>query len=122
LEHFAVPRSLSYDESATFRNSSSSSSTGFGGTSNSSSANETKQIYRVLYDFTATTDDELGVHAGDCVLVERRIGNDWLVGQIISNKQMENDAGGGAGATATGLEKKKIGRFPASYVASAHSI
>lgn len=102
-----MPRSLSYDESANFNNSSSSST----GTSN----NETKQIYRVLYDFMATADDELEVHAGDCVLVESKIGKDWLVGQIISNNQIDS------GAAATGQDNK-IGRFPASYVASAHSI
>lgn len=75
-----------------------------------------KRIYRVLYDFAATTDDELDVHAGDCVLVEGKIGNDWMIGQIISSNQINdgNDIG-------TFKMSKKIGRFPTSYVASANN-
>lgn len=104
--HYAVARSLSYDESQIMQNSSPSTS--------SSNNDATKQIYRVLYDFTAATEDELNVHAGDCVLVESKIGDDWLIGQIISNNQM-NDA------AAVASHNNKIGRFPASYVAFAHS-
>lgn len=61
---------------------------------------------RVLYDFKATTDDELDVRAGDCVLIESRLGDGWLIGQIVSN-------------SLDGMSNSRIGRFPASYVASA---
>lgn len=75
-----------------------------------------KQIYRVLYDFTAKTEDELDVHAGDCVLVEGKIGSDWMIGQIISNNQIidENNS-------VKFKINNKIGRFPASYVAYANN-
>ncbi|EJW70959.1 hypothetical protein WUBG_18134, partial [Wuchereria bancrofti] len=85
LEHFAAPHSLSCDESQHLQNTSSSTCT--------SNSEAIKRIYRVLYDFTATTADELDVHAGDCVLVEGKIGNDWMIGQIISNNQMIDETG-----------------------------
>ncbi|KAK6101959.1 hypothetical protein QQG55_6585 [Brugia pahangi] len=107
LEHYAAPRSLSCDESQHMQNTSSSTCT--------SNSEAIKRIYRVLYDFTATTADELDVHAGDCVLVEGKIGNDWMIGQIISNNQMIDETG-----TVTS-KVNKIGRFPTSYVAFANN-
>ncbi|VDM25074.1 unnamed protein product [Toxocara canis] len=64
---------------------------------------ETKQICRVLYDFSASSEDELDVRAGDCVIVEGRVGDDWLVGYTISD-------------LTNGRSISKTGRFPASYV------
>ncbi|VDK87209.1 unnamed protein product [Onchocerca ochengi] len=109
LEQYAAPRSMiSCDESQHMQNTSSSTCT--------SNSETIKRIYRVLYDFTATTEDELDVHAGDCVLVEGKIGNDWMIGQIISNNQMID----GNGIVISKINNK-IGRFPTSYVASANS-
>ncbi|VDD87210.1 unnamed protein product [Enterobius vermicularis] len=62
-----------------------------------------KQICRVLYDFNATSEDELDVRAGDCVIVESQLGSDWLIGHIISD-------------LTNGSNISKTGRFPASYV------
>lgn len=95
------------DEFQHLQNTSSSTCT--------SNSEAIKRIYRVLYDFTATTEDELDVHAGDCVLVESKIGSDWMIGQIISNNQMIDGNG-----TLTSKLNNKIGRFPTSYVASAN--
>uniref|UniRef100_F1L0Z0 Nostrin n=2 Tax=Ascaris TaxID=6251 RepID=F1L0Z0_ASCSU len=61
------------------------------------------QICRVLYDFSASSDDELDVRAGDCVIVERSLGDDWLVGYVISGVTDQSCV-------------SKTGRFPASYV------
>ncbi|KAM3723025.1 Nostrin [Dirofilaria immitis] len=108
LEQYAVPRSMLYDESQHMQNTSSSTCT--------SNSETIKRIYRVLYDFTATTEDELDVHAGDCVLVEGKIGNDWMIGQIISNNQMID-----GNSIVTSKMNNKIGRFPTSYVASANN-
>ncbi|EJD75344.1 hypothetical protein LOAG_17488 [Loa loa] len=108
LEQYAAPSSILYDDLQHMQNTSSSTCT--------SNSETIKRIYRVLYDFTPKTDDELEVHAGDCVLVEGKIGNDWMIGQIISNNQIidEND-------TLKITICNKIGRFPTSYVASANN-
>ncbi|VDK28225.1 unnamed protein product [Anisakis simplex] len=58
---------------------------------------KTKQICRVLYDFNANADDEITIKAGDCVIIEGRINDDWLYGYTIS-------------------DKSKTGRFPTTYV------
>ncbi|PIO74406.1 SH3 domain protein [Teladorsagia circumcincta] len=58
-------------------------------------------LCRVLYDFEPKHDDEIQVRAGECVVVEDRLGDDWLIGHVIS----ENGA------------DYKTGRFPTSYVA-----
>ncbi|VBB34100.1 unnamed protein product, partial [Acanthocheilonema viteae] len=108
LEQYTAPRSMLYDELQHTQNTSSSTCT--------SNSETIKRIYRVLYDFTAKTEDELDVHAGDCVLVEGKIGNDWMIGQIISNNQMINETD-----TLKLKINNKIGRFPTSYVASANS-
>uniref|UniRef100_A0A0R3S5W1 SH3 domain-containing protein n=1 Tax=Elaeophora elaphi TaxID=1147741 RepID=A0A0R3S5W1_9BILA len=108
LEQYAAPRSILCDESQHMQNTSSSTCT--------SNSETFKRIYRVLYDFTATTEDELDVHAGDCVLVEGKIGNDWMIGQIISNNQMTD-----GDDSVKSQVNNKIGRFPTSYVASANN-
>uniref|UniRef100_A0A158R4J4 SH3 domain-containing protein n=1 Tax=Syphacia muris TaxID=451379 RepID=A0A158R4J4_9BILA len=64
---------------------------------------ENSKICRVLYDFNATSNDELDVRAGDCVIVESHLSPDWLVGHVISDL--------------TDGSASKSGRFPASYVA-----
>ncbi|KHJ86188.1 SH3 domain protein, partial [Oesophagostomum dentatum] len=58
-------------------------------------------LCRVLYDFEPKHDDEIEIHAGECVAVEDRIGDDWLIGHVITEKGGES----------------KTGRFPTSYVA-----
>ncbi|MFH4975667.1 hypothetical protein AB6A40_002376 [Gnathostoma spinigerum] len=63
-----------------------------------------KQIRRVLYDFMSNSEDELSVRAGDCVIVERQLNKDWLLGYVISDLTKSSSV-------------SKIGRFPASYVA-----
>lgn len=73
------------DIQETEQNLSSARSMSYDGSQQAQSTNQnndSKQIYRVLYDFVAKTDDELDVRAGDCVLVESRIGEDWLIGQV----------------------------------------
>ncbi|VDN07671.1 unnamed protein product [Thelazia callipaeda] len=122
LEQYVVPRLLSYAES---QNMQISLPSGISGETTS------KQIYRVLYDFSATLEDELEVHAGDCVLVEGKIGNDWLIGQIISNNSSNNisknisngNSTCNSQMTSNGeiiARNNKVGRFPASYVAFTH--
>uniref|UniRef100_A0A915PV77 SH3 domain-containing protein n=1 Tax=Setaria digitata TaxID=48799 RepID=A0A915PV77_9BILA len=121
LEQYAAPRSMLYDEPHHMQNTSSSTCT--------SNSETIKRIYRVLYDFTATTEDELDVHAGDCVLVEGKIGNDWMIGQIISNNQIiddvndddDDDDDDDNNSCVTEKISNKIGRFPTSYVASANN-
>uniref|UniRef100_A0A1I7W739 SH3 domain-containing protein n=1 Tax=Heterorhabditis bacteriophora TaxID=37862 RepID=A0A1I7W739_HETBA len=56
---------------------------------------------RVLYDFEPKHGDEIPVKTGECVVVEDRIGNDWLIGHVIGN----------------GATESRSGRFPTSYVA-----
>lgn len=63
-----------------------------------------KQICRVLYDFSAKSDDELDISAGDCVIIEDKLGDDWLIGHKILN-------------LTSGSSISKTGRFPTSYVA-----
>ncbi|WKY01460.1 hypothetical protein Q1695_015451 [Nippostrongylus brasiliensis] len=58
-------------------------------------------LCRVLYDFEPKHDDEIAVRAGECVVVEDRIGDDWLIGHVISDNGADY----------------KTGRFPTSYVA-----
>lgn len=58
-------------------------------------------LCRVLYDFEPKHDDEIEVRAGECVVVEDRIGDDWLIGHVMSEKGDDH----------------KTGRFPTSYVA-----
>ncbi|EYC22615.1 hypothetical protein Y032_0017g3456 [Ancylostoma ceylanicum] len=58
-------------------------------------------LCRVLYDFEPKHDDEIEVHAGECVVVEDRIGDDWLIGHVITENGSDY----------------KTGRFPTSYVA-----
>lgn len=41
-------------------------------------------ICRVLYDFEPKHADEIEIREGQCVLVEDRIGDDWLIGHVIS--------------------------------------
>ncbi|PAV59501.1 hypothetical protein WR25_16307 [Diploscapter pachys] len=72
----------------------------------------TLTICRVLYDFTPKHADEIEIKAGQCVLVEDKIGDDWLVGRVIpdpttaENKSQLKSNG-----------STKSGRFPTSYVA-----
>ncbi|XGW14404.1 hypothetical protein V3C99_000593 [Haemonchus contortus] len=58
-------------------------------------------LCRVLYDFEPKHDDEIQVRAGECVVVEDRLGDDWLIGHVISEQGADY----------------KTGRFPTSYVA-----
>ncbi|CAB3403681.1 unnamed protein product [Caenorhabditis bovis] len=60
-------------------------------------------ICRVLYDFEPKHSDEIQIREGQCVLVEDRIGDDWLIGHVITQP------GGGS-------INPKQGRFPTSYV------
>ncbi|VDO44175.1 unnamed protein product, partial [Haemonchus placei] len=57
-------------------------------------------LCRVLYDFEPKHDDEIQVRAGECVVVEDRLGDDWLIGHVISEQGADY----------------KTGRFPTSYV------
>ncbi|CAO4371164.1 unnamed protein product [Caenorhabditis nigoni] len=60
-------------------------------------------ICRVLYDFEPKHADEIQIREGQCVLVEDRIGDDWLIGHVIS--QPDNSA-----------IDPRSGRFPTTYV------
>uniref|UniRef100_A0A8R1EDG2 SH3 domain-containing protein n=1 Tax=Caenorhabditis japonica TaxID=281687 RepID=A0A8R1EDG2_CAEJA len=63
----------------------------------------TDKICRVLYDFEPKHGDEIQIREGQCVLVEDRIGDDWLIGHVIS--QTDNSP-----------VQMKSGRFPTTYV------
>ncbi|EGT45840.1 hypothetical protein CAEBREN_06523 [Caenorhabditis brenneri] len=60
-------------------------------------------ICRVLYDFEPKHADEIQIREGQCVLVEDRIGEDWLIGHVIS--QPDNSS-----------IDPRSGRFPTTYV------
>uniref|UniRef100_A0A1I7TFT0 SH3 domain-containing protein n=1 Tax=Caenorhabditis tropicalis TaxID=1561998 RepID=A0A1I7TFT0_9PELO len=64
---------------------------------------EQPTICRVLYDFEPKHSDEIQIREGQCVLVEDRIGEDWLIGHVIS--QPDNSS-----------IDPRSGRFPTTYV------
>ncbi|CAJ0942879.1 unnamed protein product, partial [Mesorhabditis belari] len=55
-------------------------------------------ICQALYDFNGTHQEELSIKAGENLIVESRLGDDWLVGRAMD-----------------GIEERK-GRFPTIYV------
>ncbi|CAD6187999.1 unnamed protein product [Caenorhabditis auriculariae] len=67
-------------------------------------------LCRVLYDFDPKHEDEIPIRAGQCVLVEDRIGDDWLVGHVISDPNFSESQVVPGSTPATG-------RFPTTYVA-----
>ncbi|KAF1760581.1 hypothetical protein GCK72_008830 [Caenorhabditis remanei] len=67
------------------------------------STSNSPTICRVLYDFEPKHSDEIQIREGQCVLVEDRIGEDWLIGHVIS--QPDNSS-----------IDPRSGRFPTTYV------
>ncbi|CAI4230667.1 unnamed protein product [Auanema sp. JU1783] len=57
-------------------------------------------LCRALYDFDPKHDDEITIRAGQVVIVEDRIGTDWLIGYVMGSEGRAS----------------KSGRFPTSYV------
>ncbi|CAI2348770.1 unnamed protein product [Caenorhabditis sp. 36 PRJEB53466] len=79
---------------------------GFYSTTTTSSAGQQRNdptICRVLYDFEPKHADEIQIREGQCVLVEDRIGEDWLIGHVISQPDSSSI-------------DRKSGRFPTTYV------
>ncbi|CAD6199426.1 unnamed protein product [Caenorhabditis auriculariae] len=71
-------------------------------------ASTARRHVRLLYDFDPKHEDEIPIRAGQCVLVEDRIGDDWLVGHVISDPNFSESQVVPGSTPATG-------RFPTTY-------
>ncbi|CAJ0579053.1 unnamed protein product, partial [Mesorhabditis spiculigera] len=59
-------------------------------------------VCEALYDFNGTDSEELTIKAGERLIVESRLGDDWLIGRTIQHQQDQQE---------------RRGRFPTTYVA-----